>query len=98
MSSTAEVTFLPWRVSLRTTSALPSINPSMDVKYLTSLPAGAALGEGFNWAKARSDEAVIRPIRRSRSARMRNSSKDRIGRYRQVPLDSGGVETKVGLH
>src|SRR5258705_7163744 len=57
----------------------------MEVKYLTSLPAGAALGEGFIWAKARSDEAVIRPIRRSRSARMRNSSKYRIGRYRQVP-------------
>src|SRR6266478_456733 len=91
MSSTAEVTFLPWRVSLRTTSALPSINPSIEVKYLTSLPAGAALGgEGFIWAKARSDEAVIRPIRRIRSARMRNPSKDRTGRYRKassIPVD-----------
>jgi len=28
-------------------SALPSINPSIDVKYLVSLAPGAALGESF---------------------------------------------------
>src|SRR5712671_976657 len=60
-------------------SALPSIKPSMDVKYLTSLAPGAALVESFIWAKARSDEAVIRPIRHNRNARMGDSSKDRSG-------------------
>src|SRR5258708_18348588 len=60
-------------------SALPSIKPSMDVKYLTSLAPGAALVESFIWAKARSDEAVIRPIRHNRNARMGGSSKDRSG-------------------
>jgi hypothetical protein len=29
------------------TSALPSINPSMEVKYLISLAFGAAFGESF---------------------------------------------------
>src|SRR5229473_8648437 len=60
-------------------SALPSIKPSMDVKYLTSLAPGAALVESFIWATARSGEAVIRPIRQNRNGRIGDSSKDRSG-------------------
>src|SRR5260370_35615793 len=65
-------------------SALPSIKPSMEVKYLTSLAPGAAFGESFIWAKARSDEAVIRPIRQNRSERIGGSSKDRSGDSRRL--------------
>ena len=46
---TAAVTVLPCRVSLRMTSALPSINPSMAVKYRVSFAPGAAFGESFIW-------------------------------------------------
>src|SRR5258708_12454401 len=60
-------------------SALPSIKPSIDVKYLTSLAPGAAFGESFIWAKARSGEAVTRPIRQNRNERIGDSSKDRSG-------------------
>src|SRR5258707_13086035 len=56
----------------------------MEVKYLTSFADGAAFGESFIWAKARSDEAVIKPARQNRSARIRNSSKGRTGRDRKL--------------
>jgi hypothetical protein len=49
---------------------LPSIKPSIEVKYLVSTAPGAALEGSFIWAKARSGEAVTRPNRRVKSARI----------------------------
>src|SRR3954465_6384373 len=55
------------------TSALPSISPSIEVKYRVSLAPGAAFGESFICAKAGDKEAAVRPIRQSTSARMGSS-------------------------
>jgi hypothetical protein len=61
---------LPCLVSFNTASALPSIRPSIEVKYLISLPAGAAFDGSFIWARAASGKSVIRPNRQIGSTRI----------------------------
>src|SRR5689334_3345623 len=51
------------------TSALPSISPSIAVKYRVSGPPGAAFGCNFIWARAGA-EAAARPSSRSGSTRI----------------------------
>src|SRR5580704_14143906 len=55
------------------TSALPSISPSMAVKYLTSTAFGSGLVESLTWAVAKSGVAANRLAATNKSARMRNS-------------------------
>src|SRR5580704_7105086 len=55
------------------TSALPSISPSMAVKYLTSTAFGSGLVESLTWAVAKSGVAANRIAATNKSARMRNS-------------------------
>src|SRR5215470_6153869 len=73
MSSEASFSVLPWRVSFRITSALPSIKPSIAVKYRVSTAFGSGFVESLIWALAVSGMAAAnRQAARSKGARIAN--------------------------